>query len=126
MGGQDARRLAVLRVEELRRVFLADLRAGFLAADFFAVRRELAEARTRFVLTFPRLLADAFLFLGARLLLIAFRAFFATVDTASPTALPALTARSLAPSMPAFAVSTTAAPVPTTAAVAVLRMPSLS
>ena len=65
MGGQDARRLAVLRVEELRRVFFADLRAGFLAADFFAVRRELAEARTRFVLTFPRLLADAFLFLGA-------------------------------------------------------------
>lgn len=126
-------RVTVARLTFL--VGLADFRAGFLGA------RLVAEAR----LTLPFF---AVLFLGTRVLLTAFRAFFATAVTASPTAVPAVTvkilapskpalavstttapvstARSLAPSNPALAVSTTTAPVSTTADVTVLRMPSLS
>jgi hypothetical protein len=126
-------RVTVARLTFL--VDLADFRAGFLAG------RVVAEAR----LTIPFF---AVLFLGTGLLLTAFRAFFATAVPVSPMAVPAVTAKSLAPSKPALAVSRTTAPVSTarslapsnpalavskttapvltTADVTVLRMPSLS
>jgi hypothetical protein len=65
---------------------LRDFPAGFLAVDFRPARL-VAVVRP----TLPFLAA---LFLGGRLLLTTFRAFFATSLTATPTAFPAVTANS--------------------------------
>jgi hypothetical protein len=64
--------------------------------------------------------------LGVGLRLTALAALVAKVVTASPTALPATSATSFAPSIPDFATSRLALAASTTAACAVARMPSRS
>jgi hypothetical protein len=103
------------------------LRGGFFTADFLAVPlRETAANALRLVRPVPFLPFEEAFFFGERRLLTALRALFATVDTASPTALPAVTAKSLAPLRPALAVSTTAPPVSTTASFTLVSMVSFS
>jgi hypothetical protein len=93
--------------------FVAPRLAVFVAVPRFAVA---FLAVLRFVpLAFVARRAVAVFFLVDPFLLATLRALLATVETAPPTAVPTLTAKSLAPSKPAPAVSN-----------AELRIPSFS
>jgi hypothetical protein len=112
--GADLRTLAVLRV---------DLVAGFFAPAFFgAVFRAVAEA-FRTVGFFADRLGFVFL---AGLPRIAFRALVANDDTASVTAVPAVTVTSFVASIPAAAASNPALAVSAMASFAVAMTPSFS
>ena len=112
--GADLRTLAVLRV---------DLVAGFFAPAFFgAVFRAVAEA-FRTVGFFADRLGFVFL---AGLPRIAFLALVANDDTASVTAVPAVTAISIVASIPAAAASNPALAVSAMASFAVAMTPSFS
>lgn len=104
-------------VAELRRV-LAALDAAFFAAGFLlaglrtpfatallvGARRVFARALVE-VAFFARPLVEVTFFFRAPLALAVLRAFDVSVDTASLTVVPALTAKSFTPSTPALAVS---------------------
>lgn len=105
-------------VAELRRV-LAALDAAFFAAGFLwaglrtpfataplvGARRVFARALVEVAFFFARPLVDVTFFFRAPLALAVLRAFDVSVDTASLTVVPALTAKSFTPSTPALAVS---------------------
>jgi len=105
----DLFRLAVLRAVFLAPVLFVEA-VAFVAADFF--------------LGFAFLLGAALFALGFRR--IAFFAFFAKEDTASVTAVPAVTAASFVTSRPVAATSNPAFAVSTMASLAVERTPSRS
>jgi hypothetical protein len=110
-------------VAELRRVLaaldagffavgllLASPRALFEAALLVGARRVFARALVEAAFFFARPLVEVTFFLGARLASTGFRAFPVSVDTASLTVVPALTAKSFTPSMPTLAVSVRMSP----------------